>query len=61
MTVAAEWFKKGFLEMKEALRNTNTAKPPPTNDWVKAWKKPAALKTQGSGRGAGKGKGGGRG
>ena len=59
ITKAAEWFKKGFLEMKGALRNSNTAKPPATNDWVKTWKKPVALK--GSGGGAGKGKGGGRG
>jgi hypothetical protein len=30
ITKAAEWFKKGFLEMKGALRNSNTAKPPAT-------------------------------
>jgi hypothetical protein len=61
ITKAAEWFEKGFLDMKGALRNSNTAKPPATNDWVKTWKKPEALKGPGGGSGKGKGEGRGRG
>jgi len=68
VTKAAEWFKKGFLEMKGALRKRNTVTPPATHDWVKTWKKPAALKGsaggagggRGNGRGRGRGRGGGR-
>ena len=67
VTEPAEWFRKGFLEMKSALRNSNTTKPPETYSWVKAWKKPVTLTTPSSrgdatgnegGRGRGKGRGG---